>query len=330
LRSKLGSDRETPPVQTLSIGRKKRIHAIAFAPNGEELAAPCGDNWLRVWDLNTGEIRRTAPIEETSCGYDIAYLDQDRLVFAGVALRWWDLAADKWHEIAPGYSWGRRIEVSPDGAVLVEVDQTRSTDWAAGHGLIVRETATWEILPPMMGFENTTGGAAFSLDNQFLATGHMQLVGEKTRSLGPMFGRYTVHDYDYLVHVREMPSGRVLQTLDGWQQAVTNLAFSPDGSVLAGTAGPRLRIWDLESNREIALHKRGTKHFQGLSFMHDGRFLATVSNDTTVRIWDTRTWEEHTTYTWQIGALLNIVFAPDGLRAAAGSDKGQIVIWDVE
>jgi hypothetical protein len=28
--------------------------------------------------------------------------------------------------------------------------------------------------------------------------------------------------------------------------------------------------------------------------------------------------------------LLNISFAPDGLRAAAGSDRGQIVIWDVE
>jgi WD40 repeat protein len=89
-------------------------------------------------------------------------------------------------------------------------------------------------------------------------------------------------------------------------------------------------VWDLESNRELALHKRGPKHFQGLSFTHDGRFLATVSNDTTVRIWDARTWQEHTTYTWQIGRLLNIAFAPDGLRAAAGSDQGQIVIWDVE
>ncbi len=63
---------------------------------------------------------------------------------------------------------------------------------------------------------------------------------------------------------------------------------------------------------------RGPKHFQGLSFAHDGHFLATVSNDATVRIWDTRTWEEHSQFTWKIGALLNISFAPDGLCAAAG------------
>jgi WD40 repeat protein len=138
------------------------------------------------------------------------------------------------------------------------------------------------------------------------------------------------NEYDYLVHVREMPTGRVVQSIDGWQQAVTHLAFSPGGGVLAGTAGPRLRAWDLTAGRELAVHKRGPKHFQGLSFSHDGRFLATVSNDATVRLWDAQTWAERSRITWDIGALLNIAFAPDGLRAAAGSDKGHIVIWDVE
>jgi WD40 repeat protein len=238
--------------------------------------------------------------------------------------------ADRWTNITRGYPWARRIEVSPGGEYLLEVDQTRSTDWSAGGGLLVRETSTWELLPAMPGSINTTGGLAVSHDCRFLATGHILHVGQKTKSLGAEWGHYTTNDYDYVVYLREFPDGRVIKTLDGWQQAVTNLAFSPDGSVIAGTAGPRLRIWDLESNREIALHKRGTKHFQGASFMHDGRYLATVSNDETVRIWDARTWEEHTTFTWQIGKLLNITFAPDGLRAAAGSDKGQIVIWDVE
>ena len=89
-------------------------------------------------------------------------------------------------------------------------------------------------------------------------------------------------------------------------------------------------IWDLENDRELALHKRGTKHFQGLSFTADGRYLATVSNDATVRIWNAGSWQEHTTITWEIGKLLNIAFAPDGCRAAAGSDAGKVVIWDVD
>jgi WD40 repeat protein len=316
-------------VQVLSIGKRKRIHAIAFSPAGDELAAVDGDCHIRVWNLASGEVRLTSPVQKISSGYDIAYLTPDRIVFSGADLRWWDLVKNEWHQIAAGYSWGRRIKVAPQREVLIEVDQTRSTDWV-GQGLIVYETGDWEVRPVMPSHENTTGAVAFSADGRFLATGHMAHIGQRARSVGIPGFQFQVNEYDYLVHVREMPTGRIVQTLDGWQQAVTHLAFSPDGSVLAGTAGPRLRIWDLQSNRELAIHKRGPKHFQGLSFAHNGSFLATVSNDTTVRIWNTGTWEEHAKFTWEIGALLNISFAPDGLRAAAGSEHGKVIIWDVE
>ncbi|VTU00459.1 ribosome assembly protein 4 : WD-40 repeat protein OS=Lyngbya sp. (strain PCC 8106) GN=L8106_17667 PE=4 SV=1: WD40: WD40: WD40: WD40 [Gemmataceae bacterium] len=320
-------------MQTLAIGKKKRIYAVAFSPSGESLAAVCGDLFVRTWDLATGTVRHSAPTVETSSGFDLVYLDENRLVFSGTDLRIWDTAADQWHTISRGSPWGRRLKVSPGGEYLAEVDQTRSTDWTAGGGLVLRTTTDWELLPPVPDGSHTTGGVAFSRDGQLIATGHMASVGQRVRTIG-MFGagamEYTTNDYDYLVRVRTMPNGVVVRTITGWQQAVAHLAFSPDGRYLAGTAGPRLRIWDLEANREVALHKRGTKHFQGLSFTADGRFLATVSNDETVRIWDARTWAEHTTFTWQIGRLLNIAFAPDGLRAAAGSDKGQIVIWDAE
>jgi len=318
-------------VQTLSIKKKKRIYAIDFAPNGNELAAVCGDGFIRVWDLASGEVRRSAPIVETSSGYAMTYLDENRIIFGGVNLFCWDLSTDTWHTITPNSPWMRRLKVSPTGEYLAQVDQARSTDWPAGPGLLIRSTAGWELQPEMPQSQFTTGGVAFSRDSKLLATGHMANVGDRIRRIGMLPGfQFMVSEYEYLVHVRNFPGGGIVQTIDGWPQAVTNLAFSPDGRFLAGTAGPKLRIWDLESNREVASHKRGTKHFQGLSFTDDSRFLATVSNDETVRIWDAQTWQERTTFTWKIGRLLNITFAPDGLRVAAGSDQGQIVIWDAE
>lgn len=321
-------------MQILSIGTKKRIYAVAFSPDGRDLAAVCGDLFLRVWDLDTGEVRRSIPIEHTSGSYDAAYLGPGRVVFSGINLDWWDVEANGWNQIARGSPWMRRLKVSPDGLHLVEVDQARSAGWTTGPGLMVRDTADWELLPEAEQAAATTGGAAFSPDGRLLATGHLRVAGPRDRHVGadPSGLQYyrTTNEYDYLVHVREFPSGKVVLTLDGWQQAVAHLAFSPDGNYLAGTAGIRLRVWDLTADREVAVHKRGPKHFQGLAFDAAGRFLATVSNDATVRIWDAQTWEERRTFTWQIGALLNIAFAPDGLRAAAGSDKGQIVIWDVD
>ena len=33
---------------------------------------------------------------------------------------------------------------------------------------------------------------------------------------------------------------------------------------------------------------------------------------------------------WEIGPMCSIAFAPDGMRAAAGSGKGKIVVWDID
>jgi WD40 repeat protein len=316
-------------MQILSIQRKKRIHSIAFSPSGRQLATTCGDGYLRLWDLTTGAIIQAVPIEETSCGYDLDYVDENRLVFAGVELRLWDLSANRWSVVRTGLRWGGRLCFSPDGRYLAEVDQVTSTG-SPGSGLHFYETAEWKRLPPVSNAADTTGGVSFSSDGRWLATGHIVRVGERQRSYRFFAGSFSVPEYEYLVHIREMPSGKIVQSVNRWQQGVSHLEFSPNGTILVGTAGPRLRIWDIERNRELASHKRGTKHFQGLSFTADGRYLATVSNDETVRLWETASWQERTTFTWGIGKLLHIAFAPDGFRAAAGSDSGQIVIWDVE
>jgi WD40 repeat protein len=36
------------------------------------------------------------------------------------------------------------------------------------------------------------------------------------------------------------------------------------------------------------------------------------------------------TYTWNIGRMRSIAFSPDGTLAAAGSDTGKIIVWDVD
>lgn len=311
---------------TLSIGRKKRLHAVTFSPSGRDLAAVGGDNVLRVWDSFTGDLKHSVPVEETSSGYALAYLDETHLVFGGVQLRLWDLAADAWTVIDPINPLAVKLARSPDGRLLAKTEKTESIDWER-EGLVLYDLNTRARLPVPADGINTTEGVAFSPDGRLLATAHLVRVGEQRKSLGA-FGHYMTHEYDYVVRVRETPSGRVAHTIPGWQQGVRFLAFSPDGSTLVGTAGPRLRVWDLTSDREIALHKRGTKHFQGLAFA--GGHLLTVSNDETVRVWNAHSWAELTIIHWTIGALINLAVSADGLRAAAGSDAGKVVVWDLE
>jgi WD40 repeat protein len=313
-------------MQRLGIPKKKRIYAIAFSPDGRDLAAVCGDGTLRVWDTTTGQLRRTVAVPEAAVPTGLVYLAADHLLVVGMDLLAYDPVADELTTLMAGAGYLRQLALSPDGRFLGPMDLTSRTE-SGGFRLVPGMTVG---LPVLIEAPDTTHGLAFSPDGRLLATGHILLAGTKMRSVGHGFGSFPVNAYDYVVYLREMPSGRIVKTIPGWQQGVRFLTFSPDGSVLVGTAGPRLRAWDLANDRELALHKRGTKHFQGLAFTADGRYLATVSNDETVRLWDARTWAEKTTFTWDVGRLLNIAFAPDGLRAAAGSDKGQIVVWDVE
>ncbi len=74
----------------------------------------------------------------------------------------------------------------------------------------------------------------------------------------------------------------------------------------------------------------GRLHFTGLAFHPTGAYLATTSTDTTVRVYETATWAVVRTYAWDVGKLRCVAFSPDGLLAAAGSETGKIVVWDVD
>lgn len=307
-------------MQILAIPKRERIYAIAFSPSGRDLAAACGDGKIRVWDTTTGDIRNIGSLEESWFVLDLVFLNDTSIVVAG---RQWDLAANEWHDVPPDTPGVRQLALYANRRLLVEDDHMGLIDLEFGSGV-------WQSDPESSEMYDISAGSAFSLDGKWLATSYTVRVGEKQRSLGPPGGHHTANEYDYVVRLRELPSCRTVKTIPGWGQRVRYLTFSPDGTTLAGTAGPRLRIWDLVNDREVAMQKRGTKHFQGMAFTIDGRHLLTVSNDTNVRIWDARTWNEASTFQWDIGRLLNIAIAPDGLRAAAGSDKGRIVIWDLD
>ena len=61
----------------------------------------------------------------------------------------------------------------------------------------------------------------------------------------------------------------------------------------------------------------------------DGRALATAAGNV-AQFWDTTDGRPLRTWDWGVGPLQAIAVAPNGLTAAAGGDRGRVVVWDVD
>jgi WD40 repeat protein len=288
----------------------KAIRSLAFAPDGRSLASCSTDRTVRLWDLRTGEGRiladhgYTGSVAFSPDGRTLAWNDWRGLNFFDMAGGQTDQTVLREHVGALGYT--------PDGKTLVLVGRhVHLWDVAAR-----RLSASW-LGSESMGYYPI---AALTPDGRTLATGHSRRDNPRD---------YREH-YKHTIKLWDVATARERLSLRGPTQWVTDLAFAPDGRTLAACCGQYLWVWDTRTEEVLVSHKAGIRHFQSVAFSPDGRFLALAHNDQTVRFWDAHTWQERAAFDWTIGPVVEVVFAPDGMRAAAGSSKGKIVVWDVD
>jgi WD40 repeat protein len=152
-------------------------------------------------------------------------------------------------------------------------------------------------------------------------------------------------DHPLRVEIRDATTAKILAIAEYPSNQPARLMLSPSGSQLVGFKDMTLLVWPIPTelgspNQSPAqLQQLGSpqlirndnrKHFTALAYHPSGRHLYAASNDTTVHIFDTQTWERAGRFTWQLGNLKAVTVSPDGTLAAAGSDRGDVVIWDVD
>src|SRR5262249_41935157 len=145
-------------------------------------------------------------------------------------------------------------------------------------------------------------------------------------------GGKAVVDQVYELQIRDPNTGKISLRIPIPGRTVAQLLFSPDGALFVVRGGPSFLVWNARDLTQKPKKVKGSSrgNLTGLAFHPSGRYLAATSNDATVKLYDTATWNVEKIYTWEIGRMRSIAFSPDGTLAAAGSDCGKVVVWDVD
>ena len=287
------------------------VVSVGFVPGGE-IAAIDANGSIYLWDIATGQV--AAPLTDPGHqGIATASLDRGGR-FAVVAGHTggtyvWEIASH--HRIGPLPGLNTRfLLISPGGDTVLTEDANRDgialTDPTQGNHLTIPDPDRIDL----------TAGAALSPDPA------------STLAVNDASGR------TYLWDTVTKPKPTMIAT---WKSpgGVANLAaFSPDGKMLAETAGAgKVYLWDIPSHRLAGtVPIPGGTRLDGMAISPDGKLLAEVSGDSDkVYLRDISTGQQVAVITDPGGkGTACATFSPDGKTLAIGDSDGSTYLWNIQ
>ncbi len=310
-------------MRILDSGQKKhQFWSIAFDPTGQLLAAGGAYGPVVLWDVTTGERHARFSDLPYAAPALVFHPTNGRLLLpTDRGLQ----ACDVKTGVLTAVGSGIRSTVLPTFAP--DKDRAVYCDRLAGRSVLsaairLGESAQATVWDTRISDSADVIGVAVDLTD--LGDGKHFASAEYT--VGQSSQR------NYRVAVRSWADGSVVRSASNIFGSDARLFSSRVSGAIIIQNGMGLRVYRADELAAVphVIRNDNRKHFTGIAFHPSGRFLAATSNDATVKLYDTATWEVSRTFIWDIGRMRSIAFSPDGTLAAAGSDTGKVVVWDVD
>ena len=343
------------------------VFALAFSPDGTRLASGSRDTTVHLWDI-TSKSEPIALRRHTNEPTELAFSPDGKMLASGGAdrrVQLWNTMTGKPIGACTGHlSDIEALAFSPDGKMLasgssdgtIRFWNTQTTEplptRITGHiasleaATFLKDGATvvsvgyngiithWNLTT----FQKTTlqtnrtleiaGFRGWYLDLALSSDG-TKLVSFGTESLLPEPWS------DSVLRLTDVSTGRELMSVPG---SASDLTFSPDGKIVAGTHSDTIRLWNTEAGKtfDISLldpnadpEEQHRPMIRILEFSPDGRRLAGGTMGGDVRMWDTETGEALTSFFAEEppmdnryrDPIMDVAFSSDGSLVAVGSMK---------
>ncbi len=211
----------------------------------------------------------------------------------------------------PAVLWGQLCVLRPNGG----------EHFLPGDSIVIQWSGLPSRTPVVLRFSSDQGKS-------------WQVIAEGIRDTLYTWLAPAISSHDCLINVRQTEGRsvrpRLLHTLWADSGAVTYVAFSPDGQMLA-TAGwdRKARLWDVKTGQLLRTIGPGNGSVLQTVFSPDGRLLTTTSLDSTVRTLDILTGVSKPILR-QNNFVWAATYLSDGDRFVVSNDNGTVSLIDLQ
>lgn len=287
-------------------GHTDSINCLAFSLDGTQVATGSDDRSIRVWELQSGQLRKL--LNEHQKGVTALEFGPDGTTLisgdAEGAVILWDLVTGQAMQKLEGLlSPVTDVHLSSSSEKLALASSLDGTakiwETQSGQGKLLRNLDHGGIPVVRAAFERngkvvtwTNNGVTSQWD---LETTQAPATSRYPTSIldvavSPSDPRLVVAAQDErFARVLSKTTGENLGRLLGHNGFVTCVDYSPDGSLIAtGSKDRAVMLWDSTRGDRLQTLKGHGREITSLRFSRDGRKLLTASKDRTARLWNTK------------------------------------------
>lgn len=242
-------------IQELTLaGHQHSVWSLSYSPDGKYLASGSEDGTVIIWDMQNRAVAYAMAVHQRRISSVIYSPDGRYLASAS-----WDKTIRIWDT-----QNGREIQTlipefnRKEGVfeVVLALDYSPSGQYIAAslgdYTIQIWDTESGEEIQTLVGHEDSIYSINYSPDGRYIASGSA----------------------DATIRIWDVESGEMIRTFyEEGTDSIYSLRYSPDGNYLVSGTWRTVKMWNVESGREVRRLVGGDLPVYFLEYSQDGHYL---------------------------------------------------------